>query len=160
MANDPPFATLNHVTGDLGIPSESALLRIGIKPCRQRSSDALARLAMRVPRPVHRRLQRPCAGSAGFPTRGKPDVFNTDQGSQFTSAVFTGVLANNGTTISMDGKRRLARQRVRRAAVAQARHRSRSPPPSPARSAPRRPSASYCESPAPLRSDPYRFSRS
>jgi transposase InsO family protein len=35
---------------------------------------------------------------------GKPDVFNTDQGSQFTSAVFTGVLANNGITISMDGK--------------------------------------------------------
>jgi hypothetical protein len=30
MANDPPFATLNHVAGDLGIPSESALLRIGI----------------------------------------------------------------------------------------------------------------------------------
>jgi hypothetical protein len=35
---------------------------------------------------------------------GKPDLFNTDQGSQFTSAVFTGVLANNGITISMDGK--------------------------------------------------------
>jgi hypothetical protein len=31
MANDPPFATLNHVAGDLGIPSESALLRIGIR---------------------------------------------------------------------------------------------------------------------------------
>ena len=30
MANDPPFATLNHVAGDLGIPSESALRRIGI----------------------------------------------------------------------------------------------------------------------------------
>jgi hypothetical protein len=30
MANDPPFATLNHVAGDLGIPSESALLRIGM----------------------------------------------------------------------------------------------------------------------------------
>ena len=50
---------------------------------------------------------------------GKPDVFNTDQGSQFTGAAFTGVLASNGITISMDGKRRLARQRVRRAAVAQ-----------------------------------------
>jgi hypothetical protein len=35
MANDPPFATLNHVAGDLGIPSESALLRIGItRLCR------------------------------------------------------------------------------------------------------------------------------
>jgi hypothetical protein len=32
MANDPPFATLNHVAGDLGIPSESALLRFGIIP--------------------------------------------------------------------------------------------------------------------------------
>ena len=49
----------------------------------------------------------------------KPDIFNTDQGSQFTGVAFTGVLADNGITISMDGKRRLARQRVRRAAVAQ-----------------------------------------
>src|SRR6266545_4849402 len=32
MANDPPFATLNHFTGDLGIPSESDSLRIGISP--------------------------------------------------------------------------------------------------------------------------------
>ena len=35
---------------------------------------------------------------------GKPDVFNTDQGSQFTGAAFTGVLASNSITISMDGK--------------------------------------------------------
>jgi putative transposase len=35
---------------------------------------------------------------------GKPDIFNTDQGSQFTGSVFTGVLANNGIAISMDGK--------------------------------------------------------
>ena len=35
---------------------------------------------------------------------GKPDIFNTDQGSQFTGAAFTGVLANNGIAISMDGK--------------------------------------------------------
>jgi putative transposase len=35
---------------------------------------------------------------------GKPDVFNTDQGSQFTGAAFTGVLARNGIPISMDGK--------------------------------------------------------
>ena len=34
---------------------------------------------------------------------GKPDV-NTDQGSQFTGAVFTGVLASNGITISMNSK--------------------------------------------------------
>jgi putative transposase len=35
---------------------------------------------------------------------GRPDIFNTDQGSQFTGAAFTGVLAGNGIAISMDGK--------------------------------------------------------
>jgi len=35
---------------------------------------------------------------------GKPDIFNTDQGSQFTGSAFTGVLANNKIAISMDGK--------------------------------------------------------
>ena len=35
---------------------------------------------------------------------GKPDIFNTDQGRQFTGSVFTGVLARNGIAISMDGK--------------------------------------------------------
>ena len=35
---------------------------------------------------------------------GKPDIFNTDQGSQFTGAAFTGVLIENGIAISMDGK--------------------------------------------------------
>jgi putative transposase len=35
---------------------------------------------------------------------GKPEIFNTDQGSQFTGAGFTGVLADNGIAISMDGK--------------------------------------------------------
>ena len=35
---------------------------------------------------------------------GKPEIFNTDQGSQFTSAAFTGLLADNGIRISMDGK--------------------------------------------------------
>ena len=34
----------------------------------------------------------------------KPEVFNTDQGSQFTGTAFTGVLASNGIAISMDGK--------------------------------------------------------
>jgi putative transposase len=34
----------------------------------------------------------------------KPDIFNTDQGSQFTGAAFTGVLADSGIAISMDGK--------------------------------------------------------
>jgi putative transposase len=35
---------------------------------------------------------------------GKPEIFNTDQGSQFTGAAFTGVLNQNGIAISMDGK--------------------------------------------------------
>ena len=34
----------------------------------------------------------------------KPEIFNTDQGSQFTGTAFTGVLANNDIAISMDGK--------------------------------------------------------
>ena len=35
---------------------------------------------------------------------GRPEVFNTDQGSQFTSHAFTGVLLKAGIAISMDGK--------------------------------------------------------
>jgi putative transposase len=35
---------------------------------------------------------------------GKPEIFNTDQGSQFTSEAFTGVLKDHGVAISMDGK--------------------------------------------------------
>jgi putative transposase len=35
---------------------------------------------------------------------GTPDIFNTDQGSQFTSEAFTGLLRNNNIRISMDGK--------------------------------------------------------
>ena len=37
---------------------------------------------------------------------GTPDIFNTDQGSQFTSAIFTGRLAAAGIRISMDGRGR------------------------------------------------------
>ena len=37
---------------------------------------------------------------------GKPDIFNSDQGSQFTSVGFTGVLLKHGVVISMDGSRR------------------------------------------------------
>jgi putative transposase len=37
---------------------------------------------------------------------GTPEIFNTDQGSQFTSEGFTGVLIKNGITISMDGRGR------------------------------------------------------
>ena len=35
---------------------------------------------------------------------GRPEMFNTDQGSQFTSEAFTGVLIENEIAISMDGK--------------------------------------------------------
>ncbi len=35
---------------------------------------------------------------------GRPEIFNTDQGSQFTSAEFTGLLLKNAIAISMDGK--------------------------------------------------------
>jgi putative transposase len=37
---------------------------------------------------------------------GKPEIFNTDQGSQFTGDDFTGTLKRHGVTISMDGKGR------------------------------------------------------
>ena len=37
---------------------------------------------------------------------GKPKIFNTDQGAQFTSAAFTGKLEATGITISMDGRGR------------------------------------------------------
>jgi putative transposase len=37
---------------------------------------------------------------------GRPEIFNTDQGSQFTSDAFTGVLLDAGIAISMDGRGR------------------------------------------------------
>jgi putative transposase len=37
---------------------------------------------------------------------GCPDIFNTDQGSQFTAEAFTNILRSNGIAISMDGKGR------------------------------------------------------
>ena len=37
---------------------------------------------------------------------GTPEVFNSDQGSQFTSDGFTGALKREGITISMDGRGR------------------------------------------------------
>ncbi len=39
-------------------------------------------------------------------SKAKPEVFNTDQGSQFTSDAFTGPLLEQGIQISMDGKGR------------------------------------------------------
>jgi len=38
---------------------------------------------------------------------GRPDIFNTDQGSQFTSLEFTGCLLKAGIDISMDGRGRV-----------------------------------------------------
>jgi putative transposase len=35
---------------------------------------------------------------------GKPEIFNTDRGSHFTGAAFTGVLIKNGIAVSMDDK--------------------------------------------------------
>ena len=49
--------------------------------------------------------------------RGRPEVFNTDQGVQFTAAAFTGRLEAAGVAVSMDGRGRCAGQRVRGAAV-------------------------------------------
>ena len=37
---------------------------------------------------------------------GRPEIFNPDQGSQFTSDDFTGTLERHGVTFSMDGKGR------------------------------------------------------
>jgi len=37
---------------------------------------------------------------------GKPEIFNTDQGSQYTSYIHTQALKDKGITISMDGKGR------------------------------------------------------
>ena len=38
--------------------------------------------------------------------RGRPEVFNTDQGSQFTAEAFTGRLERAGVAVSMDGRGR------------------------------------------------------
>lgn len=49
-----------------------------------------------------------CVGALeeAFAKYGKPEIFNTDQGSQFTSDAFTGLLSENGIAISMDGRGR------------------------------------------------------
>jgi len=40
--------------------------------------------------------------------QGRPEIFNTDQGSQFTDQDFTGVLSAQGVAISMDGRGRFS----------------------------------------------------
>ncbi len=44
---------------------------------------------------------------AAIAAYGKPDIFNTDQGVQFTSLAFVEVLQEQGILISMDGKESL-----------------------------------------------------
>jgi transposase InsO family protein len=44
---------------------------------------------------------------------GTPEIFNTDQGAQFTATAFTDVLKNHGVKISMDGKGREIRSTKR-----------------------------------------------
>ena len=52
------------------------------------------------------RLYSPAALEEALARFGRPEIFNTDQGSQFTSAAFTGTLAAVGVKISMDGRGR------------------------------------------------------
>jgi len=40
-------------------------------------------------------------------SHGTPEIFNSDQGAQFTSEAFTGVLKREGVVISMDGRGRV-----------------------------------------------------
>ncbi len=46
----------------------------------------------------------PASGGPAMARHGRPEIFNTDQGSQFTSASFTGLLSDNAIRISMDGR--------------------------------------------------------
>ena len=48
---------------------------------------------------------------------GRPEIFNTDQGSQFTGAAFTSLLAGHGIAISMDGKGAPMRETPRQKAM-------------------------------------------
>jgi len=47
-----------------------------------------------------------CVLNEALSLYGKPEIFNTDQGSQYTSYIHTQTLKDNGITISMDGKGR------------------------------------------------------
>ncbi len=47
-----------------------------------------------------------CLDEALSQNKNKPDIFNTDQGSHFTSPQFTGILESNNIQISMDGRGR------------------------------------------------------
>jgi hypothetical protein len=58
-------------------------------------------------------------------THGKPEIFNSDQGAQFTSEAFTNVLTRAGIVISMRWTGTSVRQHLRRAALAQRQARGR-----------------------------------
>ena len=47
-----------------------------------------------------------CLNEALDNSKHKPDIFNSDQGSHFTSKKFTGILTNKNIQISMDGRGR------------------------------------------------------
>jgi transposase InsO family protein len=49
--------------------------------------------------------------------KGRPEIFNTDQGSQFTDDDFTGVLRDHRIAISMDGRGRFSDNFVVRARI-------------------------------------------
>ena len=52
-------------------------------------------------------------------SKGRPQIFNTDQGSQFTSEAFTSMLLAQGVKVSMDGRGRCMDNVLRGTAVAQ-----------------------------------------
>jgi transposase InsO family protein len=46
----------------------------------------------------------PRSRGGGARKNGRPKIFNTDQGSQFTSSAFTGLLLENAIAVRMDGR--------------------------------------------------------
>ena len=64
------------------------------------------RYSFRIPKAIAKGFRCLDALDEALQKFGKPVIFNTDQGSQFTSHDFTGQLAANGIAISMDGKGR------------------------------------------------------
>ena len=73
--------TCLHLTTSHADPEHRACVSGGVQTCVEALEDALAR-------------------------HGCPEVFNTDQGSQFTSRAFTEALEHRGIKISMDGRGR------------------------------------------------------
>ena len=78
----------------------------------QRIADALTELGELANQPEANIIKLPNISAsipqlkAAIKEFGKPDIFNTDQGSQFTANIFTQVLKDNQVQISMDGKGR------------------------------------------------------